>query len=95
MLFRSLFELARRHCALFAAASCLQLWLRSRALLPAFFASGEGLALCLDRLLAPLGPSRAPKRHRLLQRAAEELRALHEQDRLFSITPIQLAARGR
>ena len=83
-----------------AAAACLQLWLRSRALLGEFFGGGAGLALCLSRLLDLLESARAGEPARsldlppLLGQAAAELSALHAADRLFSITPLQLARRA-
>ncbi len=86
-----LFALAHRHCTLFAAASCAELWLRSANLLGDYVAHGAWLALALDRLLAPLLPSRAPRRNPHLDGAFTELVQRQVNARAFSITPLQLA----
>lgn len=50
-----LFEIAKNYCALHAAASCVHMWIYNREILGEFFADGEWLVLCLNRLLQPLG----------------------------------------
>jgi len=71
-----LFELAERHCRLWAAAACVQLWARSGAILGPFIEEGAWLAIGLDRLLSPLRTPRPPRRHPALAAAAAELQRL-------------------
>ena len=71
-----LFELAERHCRLWAAAACVQLWARSGSILGPFIEEGAWLALGLDRLLSPLRSPRPPRRHPALAAAAAELQRL-------------------
>jgi len=77
-------SLARRYCVLYAAACCLQVWRSNRGRLVPEAASGEWLALCLERLASGGEP------------ALEEpvmawmLRQLDEGE-LFSLVPFELA----
>ncbi|MGA9768391.1 MAG: acyl-CoA dehydrogenase family protein, partial [Blastocatellia bacterium] len=86
-----LFALARRHCTLHAAASCLWMWLFNRDHLSGFFARGEWLIESLDRLMMTVRPPRHPIPSAYTERIAEELLELHRNNRLFSIFPIKLA----
>jgi hypothetical protein len=88
-----LFEQAERYCVLEAAACCVQMWLSNRERLGEFFARGDWLVLSLERLLARLGQQKSslPAEHE--ERVAEELERLFEEERLFSIVPLQLAQR--
>jgi len=87
-----LFEQAERYCTLEAAACCVHMWLHNRQHLGEFFKRGDWLVLSLDRLLTRLGQQRReelPADHE--ERVAEELERLFEEERLFSIVPLQLA----
>ncbi len=88
-----LFDLARRHCALHAAASCLWMWLFNRECLGDFFARGEWLVLCLNRLLMDLQPRRRVFLAAHYQSVAQYLLELQRNDRQFSILPLKLAGR--
>ena len=68
-----LFELAERHCRIWAAAACVQLWARSGAILGPFIEEGAWLAFGMQRLLKPLRAPQPPGRHPALAPAAEEL----------------------
>jgi alkylation response protein AidB-like acyl-CoA dehydrogenase len=88
-----LFEQAERYCVLEAAACCVHMWLSNRERLGEFFARGDWLVLSLERLLVRLGQQKSslPAEHE--ERVAEELERLFEEERLFSIVPLQLAQR--
>jgi hypothetical protein len=86
------FDLARKHCILHAASACLHTWLFNRDALDGFFAEGDWLVLCLERLLQKLtGVRRTPARAACERVAAEMVRCVREND-AFSITPIPLAS---
>ncbi|CAN5410959.1 acyl-CoA dehydrogenase [soil metagenome] len=87
----AMFELAKQYCTLHTAATCLQMWLYNRTMLDEFFAKGEWLVLCLDRLLATFQPRRAPVPATFGDAAMQEALRLHEQNQAFSIVPFQLA----
>lgn len=85
-----MFELARRHCAIWAACACLHVWLQSRDGLDPFFARGEWLVAALHRLLGPLGapmPSPGPASAAAL---AERMWSLYSENKAFSHVPIAL-----
>ncbi|HEY0098833.1 MAG TPA: acyl-CoA dehydrogenase [Pyrinomonadaceae bacterium] len=86
-----MFEQAERYCLLEAAACCVHLWLHNRETLGEFFGRGDWLVLSLERLLVRLGERRRvlPAEHE--ERVAEELERLYEEERLFSVVPLQLA----
>ena len=88
-----LFELARRHCVLHAAAACWWMWLFNRESLGDFFARGEWLVLGLNRLLADLQPWRWAFFNRHERNVSEYLLELQKDGRLFSILPLNLADR--
>ncbi len=87
----AMFELAKGYCGLHAAATCLQMWLYNRALLGDFFAKGEWLVLCLDRLLATFQPRRSAVPATFVAVTLQEVVRLYEQNQAFSIVPFQLA----
>ncbi|MGA9769012.1 MAG: acyl-CoA dehydrogenase, partial [Blastocatellia bacterium] len=86
-----LFALARRHCILHAAASCLWMWFFNRDHLSDFFAQGEWLVLGLNHLLRGLQPWRWEFFSSYYESVGQHLLSLQKEDRLFSIFPIQLA----
>jgi len=88
-----LFELARRHCVLHAAAACWWMWLFNRESLGDFFARGEWLVLGLNRLLADLQPWRWAFFNRHERNVSQYLLELQKDGRLFSILPLALAGR--
>ncbi|MDJ0846477.1 acyl-CoA dehydrogenase [Crocosphaera sp.] len=86
-----LFEVAKKYCTLHAAACCLQMWLYNRTVLGDFFRKGEWLVLSLHRLLRTMRPLPYSISDEYLENTAQELLKLHQQDKLFSIVPFQLA----
>ncbi|HLO02132.1 MAG TPA: acyl-CoA dehydrogenase [Symbiobacteriaceae bacterium] len=87
------FDLARRFALIHAGAAALALWLHSRRNLDAFMAGGQWLALGLQRVLAQLRPSAVRRTSPWVKPVLDALVSLHEHDRLFSVTPVQLAAK--
>lgn len=92
-----LFELAGKYCTLNAAAAGVHMWVYNRQILGDFFASGEWLVLCLNRLMLTLRPSplgagtpSAPLQV-YYENVAQELLRLYSENKLFSIVPFQLA----
>lgn len=85
-----IFEFAKKHCILHAAAACLQMWLRNREALGEFFARGEWLVLCLERLMANFHPSRRSRASVYAATVAGELVLRYQENKLFSIIPLQL-----
>jgi alkylation response protein AidB-like acyl-CoA dehydrogenase len=90
-----MFDLAERHCTLHAAATCLHMWLYNRKHPGEFFAQGEWLVLCLERLLSPFKQLDAQLTAAYEANLANELVRLFDADQLFSIIPIQLATSSK
>ncbi len=86
-----LFEVAKKYCTLHAAASCLHMWIYNRMLLGEFFAKGEWLVLSIHRLLRTIRPMPYSISDAYIENVAQELVRLHQENKLFSIAPIQLA----
>jgi alkylation response protein AidB-like acyl-CoA dehydrogenase len=86
-----MFEIAKKYCILHASACCLHMWLYNRNLLGDFFARGEWLVLSLHRLLRTIRPLPYTISELMLENVAQELVKLHQENKLFSIVPIQLA----
>ncbi len=86
-----LFEIAKKYCHLHAAACCLHMWIYNRKLLGDFFAKGEWLVLSIHRLLKTIRPLPYSISEEYSENVAQELVKLHQEDKLFSIVPIQLA----
>jgi hypothetical protein len=86
-----LFDLAKRYCAMHAAAACLHMWVYNRRDLGDFFANGEWLALCLRKLLREVRPSTTSVPRPYVKNVSQQIARLYKEDRLFSILPIQLA----
>ncbi|MDY7003064.1 MAG: acyl-CoA dehydrogenase [Cyanobacteriota bacterium] len=85
-----LFEIAKNYCALHAAAACVHMWIYNREILGEFFAGGEWLVLCLNRLLQPFG--RSQKVDQLYwEKVTQEMLKLYDENKVFSIVPFQLA----
>jgi len=85
------FELANRYCILNAAAACAHTWLYNRGTLGDFFAKGEWLALCLDRLMRTFQPHRAISSRPYVGEVAQEMVRRYKEGRLFSVIELQLA----
>lgn len=86
-----LFQLSKHHCAVHAAATCVLVWFHNRHTLGSFFAQGDWLILCLSRLLSSLTAAHQPLPPVHTANVAQELIALYEHSRLFSLIPLQLA----
>ena len=86
-----LFEIAKKYCTLHASACCLHMWLYNRNSLGDFFARGEWLVLSLHRLLRTIRPLPYTISEPYIENVAQELVKLHQENKLFSIVPIQLA----
>ncbi|MEH2009476.1 acyl-CoA dehydrogenase [Nostoc sp.] len=86
-----IYDIARQYNTLYAAAACLYMWLYNRKLLGNFFAQGEWLILCLDRLITPLVHLQHSLPDYYRENTTQELLKLYQQNKLFSIIPIQLA----
>ena len=89
------FELAKRHCTLFAAAACIHMWMHNRRALGEFFLKGEWLALCLGMLMQDFDRCRIPLPQSYSANIAQELLRLYRGDSHFSIVPLQLARASR
>ena len=89
-----LFEQAERYCVLEAAACCVHIWLHNRERLGEFFGRGDWLVLSLERLLMRLGQHRDVLPAEYEERVAAEMERLFDEERLFSIVPLQLAQRN-
>jgi alkylation response protein AidB-like acyl-CoA dehydrogenase len=87
-----MFDLAERYCTLHGAAACLHFWSANRGVLGGFFARGEWLAAGLARLLEDEGAERTERLAPYVEPIAQELLALHEAGRLFSLVPLKLGA---
>jgi hypothetical protein len=86
-----MFKLAARICALRAVLACGYMWLYNRDDLGSFLAAGDWLVLCLARVVDPEGLDRDLVYGEQEARIADTLRFYHEEKRLFSLIPIQLA----
>lgn len=85
------FEEAKHFCYIHAATACLHMWLHNRHQLGDFFAQGQWLVLCADRLLGQITPNKPAVPLAYYEAVAEELLQLHAADKMFSIVPFQLA----
>jgi alkylation response protein AidB-like acyl-CoA dehydrogenase len=85
------FEQAKHYCRIHAATACLHMWLHNRRHLGDFFAQGQWLVLCIDRLLAQWLPTRPAVPVAYYDAVADELLRLYDAEKLFSIVPFQLA----
>jgi alkylation response protein AidB-like acyl-CoA dehydrogenase len=83
-------DLARRYALLFAGAAALHRWRHGRASDDAFARGGDWLVLGLHRLLDALRIASPRPSIALRERVAARMLELHQQDRSFSLVPIQL-----
>lgn len=86
------YDVARQHCLVHAAACCLHMWLENREQLSRDAQAGHWVVICLKRLLARLGvhpdePADVEEEH-----CSRWLQRLHEENRLFSLLELPLAA---
>jgi hypothetical protein len=88
-----MFDLAHRYGVLHAAAACFHVWRHNAWVRSPRYGHGSWLALGLERLLATFRPGLPLHREPAYARMAELLLHLHREDRLFSLTPLQLARR--
>ncbi|MBU6428176.1 MAG: acyl-CoA dehydrogenase, partial [Cyanobacteria bacterium REEB65] len=87
------FQLARRYCQLFAAATCVGVWFHLHPRSSALASGGPWLVLALERLLGLTDLEHRALRCKSLEAVGRELLRLHAEDRLFSLMPLQLARR--
>ena len=85
------FLLAKRFCALFAAASCILVWHYNRETLGGLFADSEWLALALHRLLAPLGVALPAPPPAITTGVMHALLTLYREHKSFALAPLRLA----
>ncbi len=84
------FALARRLCALHAAACCVLTWVHNRDALGPFFAQGSWLVLALERLLGGGDGAFRPLPADAVEQVAQELARRHREAELFSLVPVRL-----
>lgn len=84
------YDVARRHALVHAAACCLHTWLERRVALGDLAADRAWLAVGLRRVLERLGVPIAPDRD-AEDRLVRWLGELDDNDRAFSLVPLQLA----
>jgi alkylation response protein AidB-like acyl-CoA dehydrogenase len=94
------FALARSYAQVYAAAACLQLWLRNRQAAAdgatgELWADGAWLEACLARLLAGHRPPVGIAGGEGVARLSRQLRTQHREGRLFSLLPCQLTGEQR
>jgi hypothetical protein len=68
------------------------MWLENRGELGSDAAAGHWTVLCLERLLARLGAYPDERAHMAEEHCARWLQRLHEENRLFSLLELPLAA---
>jgi alkylation response protein AidB-like acyl-CoA dehydrogenase len=85
------FQLAKRFCALFTAATCILVWHHNRETLQGFSARSEWLALTLHRLLAPLGLTLPTPPPAISAGVMHGLLTLYREHRSFALAPLRLA----
>lgn len=85
------FRLARAHCLLHSASSCVYAWVTNQHHADEFFASGEWLVLCLERIVGRLGNGPCEISDEYRQPVAAEMLRRLEENTLFSVLPLALA----
>jgi len=87
------FQAARRYCGLHAAASCLQIWAWNRTGDGSFFSRGRWLVPALSRLFeTQLNIHDGQDAEAPLPELLDELRRLHSENRMFSISACRLGS---
>jgi alkylation response protein AidB-like acyl-CoA dehydrogenase len=86
------YDLARRRCRVHAAACCLHMWLENREQMSSDAATGHWLVICLSRLLTRLGEHPGMPTDSAEEHCASWLQRLHDENRLFSLLELPLAA---
>lgn len=94
------FALARSYARCYAAAACLQLWLRHRHAAIGgdtgdLWADGAWLEVCLARLLTGNRPPTGIADGDAVGRLSRHLRSQHREGRLFSLLPCQMTGEQR
>ncbi len=91
----TLVDLAQHYSEIHTAAVCVHFWLFNRTHgLGAFFDRGAWLICCLERVLCLFEPLREEIEPQILEEVLIEMDCQFNEDRLFSLVPIQLARRG-
>ena len=88
------FELAKRYCQLFAAASAILIWVANRDTINGMFSSGEWLELMLARInseLSEVGVSHWMQNKVVIERLWQQFLGLYHDEKMFSIVPFALA----
>lgn len=88
------FELAKQYCAIHAAVTCVNMWIYNRHHLGEFFAKGEWLVLCLERLMQIFRPSKQLMPQEYIENVTQEMYRLYTEEKMFSIVPFQIAPSG-
>ena len=86
---------AAQYALLYAASSCIQIWLYNRAELEGYIKKGEWLVLCLSRLCEELQGDFGEKDlktscEKYKENILDVMFTLFEHDRLFSIVPLPI-----
>lgn len=88
------YDLAKSYCNLYAASTCVHMWIYNRGV-GGFFGDGKWLVLALRRLLQHLqldiAPVRFSQESYYMDNVSSEMLRLWEADKMFSIIPFQLA----
>lgn len=84
-----MFDLATRYCELHAALSCLFVWLFNYKHLTGGLANGAWLVIAVERLVRCQLTSKQSQSY--IDIVSEYLLSLHDNNQLFSITPISIA----
>jgi len=85
-----LLQAAQHHALLHAAAAASLVWAYNRKRMEPFFAGAAWLSLALERLSAELSPVLAAGAWADAPRVADGLGERQRQNRLFSVTPVEL-----
>ncbi|WP_281989622.1 acyl-CoA dehydrogenase family protein [Aquimarina aggregata] len=85
------FDLAQDYCQLHTAATSVFMWIYNQEELGPYFAKGEWLVLALQRTLDSFTIYKKELDKEYLENTAKHLLELHQEGKLFSITPFQLS----
>lgn len=84
------FKYEELYCAVYAASVCLQFWLHNRHDMGEYFERGSWLIYCLTRLLQRYGKKTLSLPDEYVEEAADELKRLFDDNKLFSVLPVEL-----